>query len=62
MSEWKPGDADSEIERLQEKVRRLEQRIHQLENAHAAASWALNPDRSGGAYTEHEIRDSQAWR
>lgn len=41
----------NEIERLQRKVKKQEERI-------AEYSWTVNPDTSGGAFTDREILDS----
>ena len=43
------------LQELQNKVDRLQKKIND-------ASWVTNPDRMGGAFTQQEIADSQAWR
>jgi hypothetical protein len=47
------------LKRLLEKLVGI---AHDMRQAASAASWVNNPDRSGGAYTEAEIRESKEWR
>ena len=52
-------------EQLAEANRKLAQantKIKKLEKQNNDMSWATNPDRSGGAFTEQEIQDSRAWK
>lgn len=45
----------SEVEYLRRKVKQLEDRLSDL-------SWQLYPDRSGGAFSQDEIDNANAWR
>jgi len=36
--------------------------ITRLRNKISADSWIINPDRSGGAYTQDEIDNAYAWK
>lgn len=42
----------NEIERLQAKIRRQDERLNEY-------SWTVNPDTSGGAFTQEEINRSR---
>lgn len=57
ISQW-----EIEIDRLLEKIARLERKVRELENKRIVDSWTTNPDRSGGAYTSQEIADAIPWR
>jgi hypothetical protein len=50
-----------EIDRLLEKIRRLERKVRELENQRMVDSWTTNPDRSGGAWTQEELDRSKTW-
>ena len=43
-------------------IMHLEQRVGHLEQRVSNADWQLNPDRTGGAYTEDEINPNRGWK
>lgn len=55
-------DEELEIERLEQKIIRLERRVRELEAQRQENSWRANPDRSGGAYTQDEIAHYSSWK
>jgi hypothetical protein len=43
-------------------LKRILQDVEQCCEKATADSWAVNPDRSGGAYTDEEINRADEWR
>jgi hypothetical protein len=62
MNSWKPEDPPSELEELKAELARLKRKVARLEKELQEHSWTTNPDRSGGAWTNKEISDAQAWK
>lgn len=62
MSDWKPGEAPSELDDLKAELARLKRKVVRLEKELSDHSWTTNPDRSGGAWTDQEISDARAWK
>jgi hypothetical protein len=50
------------IKQQVEEIKALRRKVKQLEHQASIDSWALNPDRSGGAFTDYEIAEANSWR
>lgn len=60
-----PESSNQEQERIRslyEPLRKLEDRLRQLESKQSEASWTANPDRMGGQFTQQEVDTSRTWR
>lgn len=56
------GKNSEKISQLEHDLGIAEDTIRRLDEEVSDASWATNPDRSGGAFTDQEIEDSTTWR
>jgi len=50
---------EAQLTEAHKQIARLERRIAELEKRNSDMSWELNPDRSGGAFTQQEIDESR---
>ena len=55
LEEYHSLTKEDELEYLRRRVKELEAKL-------CKASWQSNPDRMGGAFTQHEIDNANTWR
>ena len=53
---------EEEVAELYRLIAQLRARVKELEDAQRVASFTLNPDTSGGAFTEDEKKRHEEWR
>ena len=58
---WQPGGPDTEVEQLRSEIARLRRKVERLEKGALDTHWRINPDRSGGVFTQEEIKNAKAW-
>ena len=54
--------SDLNKEQLLKLIQQLQQENERLKTQAIYDSWKTNPDRSGGAFTDEEIRNATEWR
>ena len=60
-----PENSDDEENRLRNlyaPLRKLEDELRRAQDKVTAPGWQINPDRSGGQFTQDEITNAEAWR
>jgi hypothetical protein len=74
LAEWNNADITETADRIHrativgmltiniDELKRILQDVEQCCEKATADSWALNPDRSGGAFTDEEINRGSEWR
>jgi len=56
------GDNERFLNMLADMIGKRDETIVDLKNQINLRSWQINPDRSGGQFSEDEINNSQGWK